>query len=75
MRIFTNETVNINDVDFTKCETLNGDYINIATTRPKLLEKYIGIFERYTQKYPKHANYEIWKRYISVLEDSLLAQE
>lgn len=75
MRIFTNEIVNINDVDFTKCETLNGDYINIATTRPKLLEKYIGIFERYTQKYPKHANYEIWKRYISVLEDSLLAQE
>lgn len=75
MRIFTNETVDINDVDFTKCETLNGDYINIATTRPKLLEKYIGIFERYTQKYPKHANYEIWKRYISVLEDSLLAQE
>ena len=75
MRIFTNEIVNINDVDFTKCETLNGDYINIATTRPKLLDKYIGIFERYTQKYPKHANYEIWKRYISVLEDSLLAQE
>ena len=75
MRIFTNEIVNINDVDFTKCETLNGDYINIATTRPKLLEKYIGIFERYTQKYPKHANYEIWKRYLSVLEDSLLAQE
>lgn len=75
MRIFTNEIVNINDVDFTKCETLNGDYINIATTRPKLLEKYIGIFERYTQKYPKHVNYEIWKRYISVLEDSLLAQE
>lgn len=75
MKIFTNETVNINDVDFTKCETLNGDYINIATTRPKLLEKYIGIFERYMQKYPKHANYEIWKRYITVIEDSLLAQD
>lgn len=75
MKIFTNETVNINDVDFTKCETLNGDYIDIATTRPKLLEKYIGIFERYMQKYPKHANYEIWKRYITVFEDSLLAQD
>ena len=48
--------------------------IDISKTRPKLLEKYIGIFERYIQKYPRHANYEIWKRYISVLEDSLVNQ-
>lgn len=74
MRIFTNESLNINDIDFTKCETLNGDFIDIASTRPNLLEKYIGIFERYTQKYPKHANYEIWKRYITVFENSLLEQ-
>ena len=74
MRIFTNESLNINEIDFTKCETTTGDYIDIATTRPKLLEKYIGIFERYMTKYPKHANYEIWKRYISVFENSLLEQ-
>jgi hypothetical protein len=53
---------------------MNGDYIDIATTRPKLLEKYIGIFERYMSKYPKHANYEIWKRYMYVFENSLLEQ-
>lgn len=74
MRIFSNEKVDITEIDFSKCETLNGDYIDIATTRPKLLEKYIGIFERYMQKYPKHANYEIWKHYITVLENSLLQQ-
>ena len=51
MKIFSNEAIDIQDIDFTKCETLNGDYINISTTRPKLLEKYIGIFERYIQKY------------------------
>ena len=45
MRIFTNESLNINEIDFTKCETMNGDYIDIATTRPKLLEKYIGNLE------------------------------
>lgn len=74
MRIFTNECIDINDIDFTKCETLNGDYIEIATSRPKLLEKYISIFEKYIQKYPKHANYEIWKKYISIFENSLLEQ-
>lgn len=74
MRIFSNETVDINEIDFSKCETLNGDYIDIATTRPKLLEKYIAIFERYIQKYPKHTNREIWQRYISVFEDSLLQE-
>lgn len=74
MKIFTNESLNIDEIDFTKCETMNGDFIDIATTRPKLLEKYIGIFERYIQKYPKHANYEIWKRYIAVFERSLLEQ-
>ena len=74
MKIFSNETIDINKVDFTKCETLNGDFIDIATTRPKLLEKYISIFERYMQKYPKHANFEIWKRFITAFEDSLLEQ-
>ncbi|MBQ1687852.1 MAG: hypothetical protein II073_01065 [Lachnospiraceae bacterium] len=72
MKIFTNEIIDINDVDFTKCETLNGDFIDIATTRPNLLEKYISIFERYIQKYPKHANREIWQKYISVFETSLV---
>ncbi|MCR4803610.1 MAG: hypothetical protein K5895_11525 [Lachnospiraceae bacterium] len=56
MRLFTDESLDINEIDFTKCETLNGDFITIATTRPKLLEKYISIFEHYTEKYPNHVN-------------------
>lgn len=72
MKIFSNEVINMQDVDFSKCETLNGDYLDIAATKPKLLEKYISIFERYIQKYPHHVNYEIWKHYINVLENSLL---
>jgi hypothetical protein len=74
MRLFTDESLDINEIDFTKCETLNGDFITIATTRPKLLEKYISIFEHYTEKYPNHVNYPIWKQYITVFEDSLLEQ-
>lgn len=74
MKIFSNEVIDMQNVDFSKCETLNGDYLDIATTRPKLLEKYIGIFEKHIQKYPCHVNHEIWKHYINVLENSLLEQ-
>lgn len=72
MRLFSNEALNVDDIDFTKCETLNGDYMDISNASPELLEKYISYFEVYIQKYPKHANHPIWKKYITILEDSLL---
>lgn len=74
MKLFKNEALSIDDIDFTKCETLNGDYIEIANARPELLEKYISYFETYIQKYPKHVNCDIWKHYILVLEDAITAQ-
>ena len=74
MRLFSNEALNANEIDFRKCETLNGDYMEISNASPELLEKYISYFEVYIQKYPKHVNHPIWKKYITILENTLLEE-
>ena len=75
MRIFTNESLPEEDVDFTRWETFNGDYVNVSEVGSTYIERCLDMLALFTERYPKHPNYLIWQRYIRVFEQELLDRD
>lgn len=75
MRIFTNETVNEDELDFTRWETFNGDYINVSEVGNAYIERCLDTLAFYSAYYPKHPNYPIWVRYTKIFEMELLSRD
>lgn len=75
MRIFTNETLQENEIDYTRWETFNGDYVNISEVGSTYIERCLDALAYYSERYPAHPNYQIWQRYIFVFERELLNRD
>lgn len=75
MRIFTNEVLEGDDVDYTRWETFNGDYVNITEVGRAYIERCLDTLALYTERYPNHPNYLIWMRYTKVFEHELLSRD
>ncbi len=75
MRIFTNEQLNEDELDYSRWETINGDYINISMVGTTYLERCLDLLAQFVEKYPKHRNIAIWLRYMNCLEDELLSRD
>lgn len=75
MRIFSNETLQEREMDYTRWETFNGDYIKISDVGTSYIERSMDALEWHMQKYPMSSNYPIWKHYMEVFEDELLCRE
>lgn len=75
MKIFTNEIINKEDLDYSRWETYNGDYVDITTVSTAYLERSMDMLEQYMKKYPKHTNYPIWQKYVESLEEEYLSRE
>lgn len=75
IKIFTNEALKKEDIDFTQWETFNGDYVKIAEVGASYIERCLDMLAYFMQRYPKHVNYGIWKQYVYVLERELVDRE
>lgn len=75
MKIFTNESLQENRVDYSRWETFNGDYVTITNVGSGYIERSIDMLEQYMQRYPNHVNCPIWQRYIKAFEDEVTKRE
>lgn len=75
MKIFSNEKLVERDVDFTKWETFNGDYVEISEVGSSYIERSMDALEWYMERYPNHKNYSIWKHYMEAFEEELTLRE
>lgn len=75
MRIFTNEILDENDIDFTRWQTVNGDYVRITEVGTAYIERSLDYLAIYSERYPNHPNYSIWQHYIGLFEQELLERE
>lgn len=74
MRIFSNQVFHIEDVDFSKWPTINGDDIILETARTEYLENCLDLLNHYMNRYTSHINYPIWEQYATIVEDILTAR-
>lgn len=72
MRIFTNEALKEEDLDYTRWETFNGDYVNVSEVGTTYIERCLDMLALFAARYPKHPNYLIWLRYMGIFEEELL---
>lgn len=75
MNIFSEKVYRIEDVDLTKWETINGDYIILEKARPEYLSRCLEVLNDYMQRYSSHINYPVWEAYTTVIEDILCSKE
>lgn len=74
MRIFLNQVLHIESVDFSKWPTINGDDLRLETARSEYLENCLELLNKYMNKYSSHINYPIWEQYATVIEDILASR-
>lgn len=75
MRIFTNEVLREDEMDYTRWETFNGDYVNVSEVGNAYIERCLDMLEQFSERYPNHPNYAIWKRYMDIFEQELLTHD
>ncbi|MBE5962112.1 MAG: hypothetical protein E7256_12165 [Lachnospiraceae bacterium] len=75
MKIFTNELLKEEELDFTRWETFNGDYVDISMVGTPYIERCMDMLEQFMERYPAHKNYPIWKQYMEIFEDELQSRE
>ena len=75
MRIFTNEALPEDELDYTRWETFNGDYINVSFVGSTYIERCLDTLALFAARYPNHPNYPIWMRYTTVFEEELLRRD
>lgn len=68
MTIFTNASLDFNAMDFTKWQTINGDYLALEQARTEYIEKCLEQIYYYMERYPTHINYPIWREYATRIE-------
>ncbi len=75
MKIFSNNILRERDLDYTRWETFNGDYVKISEVSSSYIERSMDALEWHMQRYPSNINYPVWKHYMQVFEDELLSRE
>ena len=75
MKIFTNEVFKEDDIDYTRWETFNGDYVNISEVGSAYIERCLDTLELFAERYPNHPNYSIWIRYMDIFEQELVNRD
>ncbi len=75
MRMFTNEALQEEELDYTRWETFNGDYINISEVGSTYIERCLDTLALFAERYPDHPNYSIWMRYTTIFEEELVKRD
>lgn len=75
MDIFSNKQLTTDNMDYTHWQTLNGDYLDVEKARSEYLESWSETLEYYMDRYPSHANYPVWSRYLDAFRDELDERE
>lgn len=75
MRIFSNEVLPIEAIDFTKWPTINGDSVLLETARSEYLDRCLTLLNHYMTCYSSHINYPIWEQYAETVEDILASRD
>ncbi len=75
MTIFTNSSLDYNTIDFTKWQTINGDYLDLELARTEYIEKCLEQLYYYMERYPAHINYLVWREYAVRMEDILALRD
>lgn len=75
MRIFTNEVLQEDDLDYTRWETFNGDYVSVTEVGSAYIERCLDTLAMFAERYPNHPNYSIWTRYIRIFEQELMSRD
>jgi hypothetical protein len=75
MRIFTNEVLQEDDLDYTRWETFNGDYVNVSEVGSAYIERCLDTLAIFTERYPNHPNYSIWMQYTRIFEQELFSRD
>jgi len=73
IEIFTNDALKEKVQDYSRWQTLNGDYVEIATVGN--IERCLDMLAQFSQKYPNHPNYDIWECYIQHFEEELFSRK
>lgn len=71
MRIFSNQVLHAEDMDYSKWPTINGDSLILENARTEYLDKCLELLNQYLNRYTSHINYPIWEQYATVIEDIL----
>ncbi|HCL03380.1 MAG TPA: hypothetical protein DHW61_13400 [Lachnoclostridium phytofermentans] len=75
IEIFTNDALKEKVQDYSRWQTLNGDYVEIATVGNTYIERCLDMLAQFSQKYPNHPLYDIWERYIQHFEEELFSRK
>lgn len=75
IKIFTNDALQKEVQDYSRWETLNGDYVVISTVGNTYIERCLDMLAQFSEKYPSHPNFDIWQRYIQQFEEELLSRK
>ncbi|SET50397.1 hypothetical protein [[Clostridium] polysaccharolyticum] len=71
MCIFSNQVLQIENTDFTKWPTINGDAVVLETARSEYLDTCLEKLNYFMNRYVSHMNYPVWEKYADVIEDIL----
>lgn len=74
IQIFTNDALKEEVQDYSRWQTLNGDYVAISTVGNTYIERCLDMLAQFSQKYPSHPNYDIWQCYIQHFEEELYSR-
>ncbi len=74
IKIFTNDALKEEVLDYSRWQTLNGDYVEISTVGNTYIERCLDMLAQFSEKYPNHPNFVIWQRYIQQFEEELFSR-
>lgn len=75
IKIFTNEILKEEKQDYSRWQTVNGDYVEITMVGNTYIERCLDMLAQFSERYPNHPNYGIWQRYIQHFEEELFSRD